>query len=145
MKEQKTYSAMDDRATDRIRKVLDHHTYACSPWYNCNGWLGVKHQLTYHLRGFHLPFAMGHSEPFVDHKCILWTKPVRACIILRWKKYQQNKLTTAWQTSQLVDVSEQDGFCNTGTGIVPLRLCRLIKSLPQGGTTQTKIVFFSAE
>ena len=19
----------------------------CSPWYNCNGWLGVKHQLTY--------------------------------------------------------------------------------------------------
>ena len=32
-----------------IASLNPSHTFITSPWYNCTGWLGVKHQLTYLL------------------------------------------------------------------------------------------------
>ena len=57
------------------RKVPTCHTCCClivslspySPWYNCTGWLGIKHWLTYcHLISYH-----AHTAPLgaVEHAC----------------------------------------------------------------------------
>ena len=48
------------------QKVHDYNTctlpLAESPWYNCTGWLGVKHQLTYLLT----PCCFPLNEPFIE-------------------------------------------------------------------------------
>ena len=33
----------------RSATVSGFGSFSCSPWYNCTGWLGIKHQLTYWL------------------------------------------------------------------------------------------------
>ena len=38
-------------------------TYCCSSWYNCTGWLGVKHQLTYLLSYMLSCTELSHTRP----------------------------------------------------------------------------------
>ena len=39
--------------------VFSAFPYHCSPWYNCNGWLGIKHQVTTTI-----PFIGSSVRPF---------------------------------------------------------------------------------
>ena len=53
-----------------------------SPWYNCTGWLGVKHQFTYLLtahKGFHAK------------QCLFTVPGGHRCSHMRWMKYKKHK------------------------------------------------------